>query len=63
MRWDLNEWEAFTQNGEDVPEEDVRIVPISVILGIDDSLEPILKLGIEKGFWRDKEIMEWNSWG
>ncbi len=63
MRWDENEWEAFTQNGEDIPKKDIRIVPISIILGIDDSLEPILKLDIEKGFWRDEEIMEWNNWG
>lgn len=63
MRWEENEWEAFTQNGEEIPKENIRIVPISVLLGIDGTLKPILKLDIGKGFFRDEESMEWSDWG
>jgi hypothetical protein len=63
MRWEENEWEAFTQNGEEINSEDIRIVPIGVLLGIDDTLKSILKLDIEKGLRRDEKNIEWIDWG
>ncbi|KPH14072.1 DUF4262 domain-containing protein [Chryseobacterium sp. ERMR1:04] len=61
-RWEENEWEAFTQNGEDVDKDNLRVVPIATLLGIDDSLKAILKLNIEDGLWREDENSEWNNW-
>ncbi|SMO77598.1 protein of unknown function [Chryseobacterium rhizoplanae] len=61
-RWEENEWEGFTQNGEDVDKDNLRVIPIATLLGIDSSLEPILSLGIEKGLWREDENSEWKSW-
>ncbi|WP_330745909.1 DUF4262 domain-containing protein [Chryseobacterium sp. CP-77] len=61
-RWEENEWEAFTQSGEDVDKNNLRVVPIATLIGIDDSLKPILKLNIEDGLWREDGESEWNSW-
>lgn len=63
MRWEIDDWEAFTQNGTDVNEDDIRIVPIATILGIDNTLLPIVNLQVAKGLWRDSELLEWNDWG
>lgn len=63
MRWEEDEWEAFTQNSEEISKENMRLIPISVLLGTDNTLQPILKLNIGKGLWRDAENMEWNDWG
>lgn len=61
-RWEENEWEAFTQNGEDINKDDLRVIPIATLLGIDNSLESILTLDIEEGIWRENENSEWNNW-
>lgn len=63
MRWEENEWEAFTQNGENIDKNDIRILPITTLLGIDNTLTSILNLDIGKGYWRSDENSEWNDWG
>ncbi len=63
MRWEIDNWEMFAGNGTEVEESDIRIVPIGVIIGIDDSILPALNLDIEKGLWRDISDLEWNAWG
>ncbi|MDQ1805040.1 hypothetical protein RAH57_13660 [Chryseobacterium sp. CKR4-1] len=55
-RWEDNEWEGFTQNVDDVDKDNLRVIPIATLLGIDSSLEPILKLGIEEGLWKKMKI-------
>lgn len=63
MRWEEDEWEMFSGPGPDVEQEDIRIVPIGVILGIDNSTVKALDLKIGKGLWRHEENKEWNDWG
>lgn len=63
MRWEEDEWEGFTRNGEEVDKDDIRIVPIATLIGIDDTLKSIVNLPLEKGFWREDENSEWNDWG
>lgn len=63
MRWEENEWEMFAGNGEDIPKENLRAIPLGTILGIDPTLIPAIELPLEKGMWRDEEVLEWNSWG
>lgn len=63
MRWEKDEWEIFSGAGPDVSEEDRRIVPLGVLIGIDASLKPAIFLEVGKGLWRDKVELEWNSWG
>jgi len=61
-RWEVDEWEAFAGAGPDVGEEDIRIISLGTLLGIDKSLEAILRLDIGKGIWRDNEELIWNDW-
>lgn len=63
MRWEEDEWEMFSGAGTDVVKQDIRIVPIGTILGIDNSIEPALKLVIGKGIWRAEKEGKWNEWG
>lgn len=63
MRWEEDEWEGFTRNGEEVDKDDIRVVPIATLIGIDDTLKSIVNLPLEKGLWRDDENSQWNNWG
>lgn len=52
-RWETNEWKIFSGSGPDVPKEDIRIIPLAILIGIDKSLEPALHLDVGKGLSRD----------
>ena len=52
----------FTGSGTDVKEEDVRIVSLGTILGIDRSLLPALNLQVEQGLWRTYRESGWQNW-
>jgi hypothetical protein len=61
MRWEDHVWEMFSGPGPDFKEEDIRIVP-GTILGIDDTLRRTVNLDIGKGLWRENKDSEWNNW-
>jgi hypothetical protein len=63
MRCEEDEWEMFSGSGPDVEKEDARVVPLGVLLGIDDSIHAALGLEIGKGLWRDRKGEKWNDWG
>ena len=63
MRWEEYEWEMFFGNGNDSHEEDLRIIPIGILLGFDYTVIKALNLKIGKGLWRSEESAEWNDWG
>ena len=52
----------YDTGGEDVKEEDIMIVPLGTILGIDSTLTPILNLTIGQGLWRDNKDSNWQDW-
>jgi hypothetical protein len=62
MRWEQDEWEAFVGPGPDVRKEDIRVVSVGTLLGIDASLEPILTLPVGNGLWRDSADLTWHEW-
>ena len=62
VRWEENEWELFAGAGCDVKEEDIRVVPLGVLLGADQSLEDVLGLEVGKGIWRDANELKWQQW-
>jgi hypothetical protein len=62
-RLDNNEWEMFAGFGPDVKKENVRVVSLGTILGIDKSILPATNLEIGKGLWRDSSDSNWNDWG
>lgn len=63
MRWEKNEWEMFSGPGPEIPKEQIRIVPIATMLGIDRTLFVALDLNIGKGLWRSSGEDSWQDWG
>jgi hypothetical protein len=63
IRWEKNEWEMFVGAGPDVQKEDIRVVSLGTILGIDNTLLPALHLELGKGLWRADKDSEWKNWG
>ena len=63
MRCDLNEWEMFAGAGPDVQKEDMRVVSLGTMLGIDRELLPAINLEVGKGLWRVSGDSDWNNWG
>jgi hypothetical protein len=61
-RWEDNVWEMFSGPGPDVEKEDIRIVPLGTILGIDATLKPIVNLSVGQGLWRDNKDSSWHDW-
>jgi len=62
MRWEDDFWEMFAGAAPDVPDEDVRILPISTMLAIDKSLKPAVELSIGSGLWRENKQSKWEVW-
>lgn len=62
MRWEDHVWEMFSGPGPEFKEEDIRIVPLGTILGIDDTLQRTVNLAVGKGLWRENKDSEWNDW-
>lgn len=61
-RWEESEWELFAGAGDEQRQEDLRKVPVSVLLAFDSSLEPVLDLKIGEGLWRDSSSGPWHEW-
>jgi len=61
-KWEDHVWEMFSGPGPDVEKEDIRIVPLGTILGIDATLKPILNLIVGQGLWRDNKDSSWQDW-
>ncbi len=61
-RWEVDQWELFSGPGDQVNQDDCRLVPLAVMLSFDHSLELVTSLEIGKGYWRDSEAMTWNRW-
>lgn len=62
FRYETEEWEIFSSNGELIPKELIRIVPISVLINIDSSILSFLNEPIGKGKFRDSSNIENNTW-
>jgi hypothetical protein len=65
FRFEINEWEIFSGNGAKEPKESIRIVPLSVLIGIDPSIENFINDPVGKGKFRDssnENNMIWYNW-
>lgn len=62
-RWEDDQWEIFAGPAPEVPPEDVRVVPIGVLLAADPSLTPLQDLVIGKGLLRESGEVVWEPWG
>lgn len=61
-RWAEDEWEMFAGAGPDIPDEDIRIIPLSTLLGHDPSIADVMEVKIGEGIWRDKGEQSWHKW-
>lgn len=61
-RWEEDEWELFSGNGPDVLPEDVRVVPLSILISIDPTLMEIAGLDVGQARWRNLSETEWRIW-
>lgn len=61
-RWEDDEWEAFTGNGNEIDEKKVRVISVATMIAIYPTLEIILSLDVGKGLWRDKDDLIWQEW-
>jgi Domain of unknown function (DUF4262) len=62
MRWEVDEWELHSIPGDRLHDDDIRVVPLGIMLGWDSSLEIITDLTVGEGFWRDGGSGMWHSW-
>ncbi|MBB3696464.1 DUF4262 domain-containing protein [Flammeovirga yaeyamensis] len=62
MKWEENYWEMFSIAADDIKDENIRIVPIGVILGNDVTIENAFALSEKSGIWRDSIHSNWNIW-
>ena len=60
-RWEPDYWEMFAGAGPDTKGEDVRIVPLGVLLAADETLRPVVDLPVGGGLWRDADSFEWHK--
>lgn len=62
FRWEEDYWELFAGPGPEVLKDNVRVVPLAVLLGIDETLTRVLELKVGEGVWRDSSDGSWNVW-
>lgn len=62
MRWDAEEWEMYSGDHEDVPEDEVMKVPLATLLAFDASLEPALTVPHGTGLFRDFDDDDHPKW-
>jgi hypothetical protein len=61
VRWEEDEWELLAGAGPDIPQEERRVVPLGVLLALDESLVPVVNLPSGEGLWRDA-LSDWHPW-
>ncbi len=59
MRWEIDEWEMFTELPSNRDKKQCRVVSIATLLAIDESLQVTLNLEVETGVWREEAGDEW----
>ena len=61
-RWEADDWEMYAGDGSNVPQDEMRVVPVTCLVSVDPSLAPALELAIGDGIWRDADAGDWNVW-
>jgi hypothetical protein len=51
-RWEESDWEMFAGAGPDVPQDQVRVVPLATLVGFDPSLAPVTQLAVGEAIRR-----------
>ena len=62
VRWEVDQWEMFSGPGDEFDSEEVRIVPLATMLGIDQSLVAVTQLEVGDGLIRSRDETDWHAW-
>lgn len=62
-RWEEDQWELFAGSGPDTPPDEIRVVPLSTLLAVDESLNVVTSLEVGQALWRDTDELGWHQWG
>lgn len=65
FRFESDEWEIFSGNGASEPKHNIRIVPLSVLIGIDPTIEGFINNPVGTGKYRDsldENNLTWYNW-
>jgi|SRR5215469_435678 len=47
MRWEEDDWEIFAREGPDVPEDEIRVVPLGTLIAADETLVPVVHFAMK----------------
>ncbi len=61
VRWEVDNWEVFSKPGPEVEKSEIRIVPLSVILG-DSTNIPLVHMDTGGALWRASGDGAWTTW-
>lgn len=61
-RWEDDYWEMYHGDGNDMPKDQIRVVSIGTMLGIDPSSKAALDVPLEKGLYRESADDDWKKW-
>jgi hypothetical protein len=60
-RWEPEQWEIFAADPDAVPDDEVRLVPLGLLLAADSSLRPAAELEVGAGIERAGAAAAWES--
>jgi hypothetical protein len=60
-RWKEDQWGLFAGGGQEIVEEQLRIVPLAMLLGADPSLERVTSMPVGAELWRHSSEHEWQA--
>jgi hypothetical protein len=62
VRWEEDQWEIFSKNGEDIDPDRMREVPLGTLLAHDQSLWMASRLEVGQGIFREESDSSWRLW-
>lgn len=62
-KWEEDQWELFAGSGPDTPCDEIRVVPLGVLMESDASLVKVGDLAVGHALWREEHEAKWHKWG
>ena len=61
-RWEDDQWELFAGAGPDVPQSEIRVIPLATLIAMDPSLDAVTSLKVGESLWRNTSEVRWHHW-
>jgi hypothetical protein len=62
VRWEESHWEMFSGSGSEFAQDQVRVVPLAMMLALDETLAAALELSLGEGLFRESGAEPWQVW-